>query len=198
MTIQEKHVSTRSVTVSHRWITHTLRGICVCTLSTVITYVVKFIIAPGMACCSRRWGHRRCSLHTVGVDVSMCMGSIWTGWGLTVKLRPLGPQLRVCLDLRESLSRQLSVWPVAPDSSGAVTLDPVQGRQSWLPGFIWHCQWKDGEFKIYQWKDLQCNQLFPTDKRSCWQKKSLHSLTNLEWNDLFISLACSSPLAVLL
>lgn len=77
MTIQEKHVSTRSVAVSHQWITHTLRSICVCTLSTVITYVVKFIIVLGMACHSRRWGHCRCSLQSVGVNVSVRTGNIW-------------------------------------------------------------------------------------------------------------------------
>ena len=86
-----------------------------------------------------------------------------------------GPRLRFCLDPRESLSRQLSVWPVAPDSSGTVTLDPMQGRQSQLPGFTWHCQWKDGAFKIHQWKDLQWNQLSPSDKRS-WS-----SLDSLYW-----------------
>lgn len=63
-------------------------------------------------------------------------------------LRLGGSQQRFCLDPRESLSRQLSVWPVAPDSSGTVTLDPVQGRHLQLPGFTCHCQWKDGAFKI--------------------------------------------------
>lgn len=95
---------------------------------------------------------------TVGIvcglweSANLCATAIfWTSltrWGFTVMLRPAGPQLRFCLDSRESLSRQLSVWPVAPDSSGTVTLDPAQGRQRQLPGFTWHCQWKDGAFKI--------------------------------------------------
>lgn len=184
MLIQEKHVSTRSDTVSHQWIIHTVRSICVCTPLTVITYVVKFIIVPGMACHRRRWGLCRCSLQSVGVNLSVCSGNTGisqTGWGFTVMLRPKGPQLRFCLDPRDFLSRQLSAWPVAPDSSGTVTLDPTQGRQSHLPGFTWHCQWKDGVFKIHQWKDLQWNQLSPADKRSCWQK-NLFALSEIKWD----------------
>lgn len=30
-----------------------------------------------MACHSRRWGHGRCSLQSVGVSVSVCTGNIW-------------------------------------------------------------------------------------------------------------------------
>ena len=78
MTTQEKHVSTGLAAVSYQWITHTLRSICVCTPLTVITYVVKCIIVCGMACHSRHWGHCRCCLQTMWVNVSVhweCLGN---------------------------------------------------------------------------------------------------------------------------
>lgn len=139
----------------------------------MVTYVVKFIIVSGMAQHSGCWGHCRWSLQFAGVDVSVWLGTSGislTAWGFTVILRPKGSQLSFCLDPRGSLSRQLLVWPVAPDSSGTVTLNPVQERQSrpgLKSGFMWHCQWKDGVFKIYQCKDLQWKQLHTTDKTFC-------------------------------
>lgn len=77
MTVQEKRVSARSVAVSHQWITHTLSSICARNLSTVITHVVKLIIASGMTCHGRHWSLCRCSLQPVGVNASMCNGNIW-------------------------------------------------------------------------------------------------------------------------
>lgn len=145
----------------------TLTSICAHTFfdSDYLCFL-KFIIVSWMTCHSMRWAHCRCR--------PVCtVGTPRTGWGFTLSLSPKGPRLRFCLDPGESLARQLSVWPVALNSSGTVTLDPMQGRQSQLPGFTWHCQWKYGAFKIHQWKDLQWNQLSPTDKRGCWQKKLL-------------------------
>lgn len=74
MTVQEKRVPARSVAVSHQWITRTLSSICARNLSTVITHVVKLIIASGMTCHGR---HCRCSLQPVGVKARMCSGNIW-------------------------------------------------------------------------------------------------------------------------
>ena len=95
-------------------------------------------------------------------------GKSQTGWGFTVTETR---KLRFCLDPWESLSRQLSVWPVAPDSSRAVTLDPTQGRQSQLPGFTWHCQWKEGAFRIHQWKTFNKNSFTLLIKEAVDKKK---------------------------
>lgn len=117
---------------------HTLRSICVCTLSTVITYVVKFIIVSGMACHSGRWGLCRCSPQSVLVNVSVCIGNIWdiADWmRIYSHTETQRTPSEVLFGPTRSLSRQLSAWPVAPDSNGTVTLDPTQGRQSHLPGF---------------------------------------------------------------
>lgn len=70
MTFQEKRVSTCSVCVFHHWITHTSKMFL-----TVVTYVVKFLIVSGMAQRSRHWGHCRCSLQFVGVNVSVGQGT---------------------------------------------------------------------------------------------------------------------------
>jgi len=94
MTFQEKQVSTCSVDVSHQWITLTLRGICVCTLLTVITYVVKFIIVFRMACYTRHLSYCGHSLQSAGMNVWLCNGNIFGH-------HKLNDNLQSCCDLKD-------------------------------------------------------------------------------------------------
>lgn len=127
MTIQEKHVSTRLVAVSHQWITHTLGGIYVCTLLTVITYVVKFItylerhaiagveVIVGIIC---SFLDADASVHNMEYT-----GCQQTKWGFVTKVET--PRAPTKFDSWESPRRQLSAWLVAPDRRRTASL---QGR----------------------------------------------------------------------